>query len=111
MADALRERGKTAWAAEIIVGCAAMFTGIPEFAERIADRWNGAIAPNNLGDPAIQAGDSDRSSTAAGAAPSAASSETMGNGARAQQRRIRRAPARQALVRRVEGNASRSTRA
>ena len=38
----------------------AIYTELAELAERIGDRWNGAIALNNLGDAAIQSGDWER---------------------------------------------------
>jgi predicted ATPase/class 3 adenylate cyclase len=52
-ADALRERGKAADHAT----AAAIYGELATLAERIGDRWNGAIALNNLGDLALQAGD------------------------------------------------------
>jgi tetratricopeptide (TPR) repeat protein len=60
MADALRERGKTASARRDAVRANAIYTELAEFAERIGDRWNGAIALNNLGDTANQSGDWER---------------------------------------------------
>ena len=39
---------------------AAIYTELAELAERIGDRWNGAIALNNLGDTANQSGDWER---------------------------------------------------
>ena len=60
LADALRERGKTASARGDVVQQDAIYTELAELAERIGDRWNGAIALNNLGDAAIQAGDWER---------------------------------------------------
>jgi predicted ATPase/class 3 adenylate cyclase len=57
MADALRERGKTASAAGDSERANAIYTELAELAERIGDRWNGAIALNNLGDTALQSGD------------------------------------------------------
>jgi hypothetical protein len=42
------------------VRAAAVFTELAELAERIGDRWNGAIALNNLGDVALQSGDWER---------------------------------------------------
>ena len=78
MADALRERGKTTSARGDLVQQNAIYTEMAELAERIAIA-GGAIALNNLGDAAIQAGDwSGPSSSAAEAAPCAASSETNG---------------------------------
>ena len=38
----------------------AIYTELAELAERIGDRWNGAIALNNLGDTASQSGDWER---------------------------------------------------
>ena len=38
----------------------AIYTELAELAERIGDRWNGAIALNNLGDAASQSGDWER---------------------------------------------------
>ena len=60
MADALRERGKTASARGDTVRANAIYTELAELAERIGDRWNGAIALNNLGYTAIQSGDWER---------------------------------------------------
>ena len=60
MADALRERGKTASARGDAVRGNAIYTELAELAERIGDRWNGAIALNNLGYAAIQSGDWER---------------------------------------------------
>ena len=60
MADALRERGKTASARGDVVQQNAIYTELAELAERIGDRWNGAIALNNLGDTASQSGDWER---------------------------------------------------
>ena len=60
MADALRERGKTASVRGDAVRGAAIYTELAELAERIGDRWNGAIALNNLGDTAIHSGDWER---------------------------------------------------
>jgi len=60
MADALRERGKTASARGDVVQQNAIYTELAELAERIGDRWNGAIALNNLGDAANQSGDWER---------------------------------------------------
>ena len=60
MADALRERGKTASARGDAVRGKAIYTELAELAERIGDRWNGAIALNNLGDTASQSGDWER---------------------------------------------------
>jgi predicted ATPase len=57
MADALRERGKTASATGDTVRAAAVYTELAQLAERIGDRWNGAIALNNIGDLALQSGD------------------------------------------------------
>ena len=57
MADALRERGKTASARGDAVRAKAIYTELAELAERIGDRWNGAIALNNLGYAASQSGD------------------------------------------------------
>ena len=57
----------------------AIYTELAELAERIGDRWNGAIALNNLGDAAFSpATGSGPSSSAAEAAPCAASSGTNG---------------------------------
>ena len=60
MADALRERGKTASASEDTVRANAIYAELAELAERIGDRWNGAIALNNIGSTAMQAGDWER---------------------------------------------------
>jgi hypothetical protein len=60
MADALRERGKTASARGDVVRGNAIYTELAELAERIGDRWNGAIALNNLGYTASQSGDWER---------------------------------------------------
>ncbi len=60
MADALRERGKTASARGDTVQGNAIYTELAELAERIGDRWNGAIALNNLGDLALQSGEWER---------------------------------------------------
>ena len=60
MADALRERGKTASARGDAVQENAIYTELAELAERIGDRWNGAIALNNLGYAASQSGDWER---------------------------------------------------
>jgi tetratricopeptide (TPR) repeat protein len=60
MADALRERGKTASASGDSVRSYAIYTELAELAERIGDRWNGAIALNNLGYTASQSGDWER---------------------------------------------------
>ena len=60
MADALRERGKTASARGDTVQGNAIYTEMAELAERISDRWNGAIALNNLGHTASQSGDWER---------------------------------------------------
>ena len=60
MADALRERGKTASARGDVVQQNAIYTELAELAERIGDRWNGAIALNNLGYTASQSGDWER---------------------------------------------------
>jgi hypothetical protein len=54
------ERGKAAGAAGDPARAVAIFTELAELAERIGDRWNGAIALNNLGDVALQAGDWER---------------------------------------------------
>ncbi len=54
MADALRERGKSASSSQ---ESAAAYHELSALAERIGDRWNGAIALNNLGDQALRAGD------------------------------------------------------
>jgi predicted ATPase/class 3 adenylate cyclase len=60
MADALRERGKTASASGDPVRSNAIYTELAELAERIGDRWNGAIALNNLGYTASQSGEWER---------------------------------------------------
>jgi len=60
MADALRERGKAAAASGNAVLADAIYTELAELAERIGDRWNGAIALNNIGDLALEAGDWER---------------------------------------------------
>ena len=60
MADALRERGKTASAGEDSVRANAIYAELAELAERIGDPWNGAIALNNLGYTASQSGDWER---------------------------------------------------
>jgi tetratricopeptide (TPR) repeat protein len=60
MADALRERGRTASAAGDSVRANAIYAELAELAERIGDRWNGAIALNNLGSTALQTGDWER---------------------------------------------------
>ena len=60
MADALRERGKTASASGDATLGEAIYTELAELAERIGDRWNGAIALNNIGDLALQTGDFER---------------------------------------------------
>jgi predicted ATPase/class 3 adenylate cyclase len=60
MADALRERGKTAAASGDAVRADAIYTELFELAERIGDRWNGAIALNNIGDLALESGDWER---------------------------------------------------
>ena len=60
MADALRERGKTASARGDTVQRRAIYAELAELAERIGDRWNGAIALNNLGYTALQSGDWER---------------------------------------------------
>ena len=57
IADALRERGKAASAAQDIATARALYLELAALSERIGDRWNGAIALNNLGDLALQAGD------------------------------------------------------
>jgi predicted ATPase len=57
MADALRERGKTASASGDAARGEAIYTELAELAARIGDRWNGAIALNNIGDLALQSGD------------------------------------------------------
>ena len=57
MTDALRERGKTASARQDTVRANAIYTEMAELAERIGDRWNGAIALNNFGYSASQSGD------------------------------------------------------
>ena len=44
----------------ISVRAAAVYTELADLAERIGDRWNGAIALNNLGDVALQSGDWER---------------------------------------------------
>ena len=76
---------------------------LAELAERIGDRWNGAIALNNLGDTANQSGDWERAVELCGQqrlTPRARG--RMGDGACALQRRIRRDSARKALVRRSD---------
>jgi tetratricopeptide (TPR) repeat protein len=60
IAEALRERGKTASVRGEVERASAIYAELAELAERIGDRWNGAIALNNLGDVALQAGDWDR---------------------------------------------------
>jgi predicted ATPase len=60
IADALRERGKTASASGDSARSIAVYTELAELAERIGDRWNGAIALNNLGYTASQSGDWER---------------------------------------------------
>jgi len=57
MADALRERGKTASASGDALRAEAIYTELAELAARVGDRWNGAIALNNIGDLALQSGD------------------------------------------------------
>ena len=57
LADALRERGKAAAAAQDDAAARAIYAELAALAERIGDRWNGAVALNNLGDLALQAGD------------------------------------------------------
>ena len=56
MADALRERGKAASCPRTSAAASDLLE-LATLAERIGDRWNGAIALNNLGDQALQAGD------------------------------------------------------
>jgi predicted ATPase/class 3 adenylate cyclase len=60
MADALRERGKTASASGDTTRGEAIYTELAELAARIGDRWNAAIALNNIGDLALQSGDWER---------------------------------------------------
>jgi tetratricopeptide (TPR) repeat protein len=60
LADALRERGKTASARGDTAQQDAIHTELAAHAERIGDRWNGAIALNNLGNSALQSGDWER---------------------------------------------------
>jgi predicted ATPase/class 3 adenylate cyclase len=60
MVNALRERGKTASSREDTVQANAIYTEMAELAERIGDRWNAAIALNNLGYTANQSGDWER---------------------------------------------------
>jgi hypothetical protein len=60
MADALRERGKTASASGDTTRGESIYTELAELAARIGDRWNGAIALNNIGDLALQSGDWER---------------------------------------------------
>jgi tetratricopeptide (TPR) repeat protein len=57
MADALRSRGN---AMTDPVRAAAVYTELAELAERIGDRFNAAIALNNLGGVASQSGDWER---------------------------------------------------
>jgi predicted ATPase/class 3 adenylate cyclase len=54
IADAIRERGRTASQAGDIVRANAIYTELAEHAERVGDRWNGAIALNNLGSTALR---------------------------------------------------------
>ena len=60
LANALRERGKTAAASGEAMLADAIYTELAELADRIGDRWNGAIALNNIGDLALQSGDWER---------------------------------------------------
>jgi predicted ATPase len=57
MADALRERGK---AASDPARSTALYTELAELSERIGDRWNGAVALNNLGSDAAESGNWER---------------------------------------------------
>ena len=57
IADALREQGKAATAANDFATARTMYLELAAVSERIGDRWNGAIALNNLGDLALKAGD------------------------------------------------------
>jgi tetratricopeptide (TPR) repeat protein len=60
MADAIRERGRTASQAGDLGRANAIYTELAEHAERVGDRWNGAIALNNLGSTALQSGEWER---------------------------------------------------
>ena len=57
IADALRERGKAATAAQDDATARTLYLELAAVSERIGDRWSGAIALNNLGDLALKAGD------------------------------------------------------
>jgi predicted ATPase/class 3 adenylate cyclase len=57
VADALREQGKAAAAAQDMTAARARYLELGALSEQIGDRWNGAIALNNLGDLALRAGD------------------------------------------------------
>ena len=57
LANALRERGKAASAAGEHARATVLYKELAELAERIGDRWNGAIALNNLGDVALRSAD------------------------------------------------------
>ncbi len=61
MANALRERGKTATGRGDLEQANAIHAELAQLAERIGDPWNGAIALNNLGYAAALAGDWERS--------------------------------------------------
>jgi predicted ATPase len=60
IADAIRERGKTASQAGDIARANTIYAELAQHAERIGDHWNAAIAMNNLGSTAIQSGDFER---------------------------------------------------
>ena len=85
-------------------GRTAIYTELAELAERIGDRWNGAIALNNLGDTASQSGDWERAVELCGRSSVLRRElgDEWGMALALCNVAIRRAPARQALVRRVE---------
>ena len=60
MADALRERGKAADPRGDSARASEIYAELAELAERIGDRWNAAIALNNLGFSAAQSGERER---------------------------------------------------
>jgi tetratricopeptide (TPR) repeat protein len=66
MADALRERGRTADTRGDSIRANAIYAELAELAERIGDRWNAAIALNNLGFSAAQSGDWERAAELCG---------------------------------------------